>query len=68
MKMPSERKLKELARQYQHTKETTQSLADAWALLSAPRPTNPKTVIFITARSHPFSPLLHHGTNGHADL
>ena len=26
------------------------------------------TVIFITARSHPFSPLFHDGTDGHADL
>jgi hypothetical protein len=26
------------------------------------------TVIFITARSHPFSPLFQHGTDGHADL
>jgi two-component sensor histidine kinase len=29
---------------------------------------NPKTVIFITAQSHPFSPLFRDGTNGHADL
>jgi hypothetical protein len=27
-----------------------------------------KTVIFITARSLPFSPLFHDGRNGHADL